>query len=226
MKKLTTMLSLAFSVMSLVSCGLIEMDEIPKTVVDMHLDRDTVYAMVGDTLIIQPVFKPDTVTVSDIYWSTDNDTILHLDDNKFIAKNEGWTTVTAISVSHQVMDTCDVCVLSRWDLDSIAVYPYETVFYADVTVDGQEFNPDDMFLGALIDDQLRGVGIMKEAHGIKYMQIRVGSEIYDSEGVIEYTIKFCLYDRKTHTYRSFPDEVNFDCEAHGTLSNLYSLKLE
>lgn len=226
MKKLTTLLSLAFSMMSFVSCGLIDMDDIPKTVVDMHLERDTVYAMVGDTLTLKPVFNPDTVNITDIYWTTQNDTILHFDDNKFIAMNEGWSTVSAISVSHQVMDTCNVCVLSKWSLDEVPVYPYETVFYADVKVDGEEFNPNEMAIGAFINDQLKGVGIMKEASGIKYMQIRVGSEMFDESGEIEQIIEFYLYDRKAHTYRLFPNEIEFDGETHGTLSKLYSLTLE
>lgn len=227
MKKLITLFCFALSFLSFTSCGLMEMDdEFAMNVMEMHLDRDTLYAMKGETFALSPVFTPDGVALNDIYWTIDDEAVISIDNNVFTAVDEGWTTIHGMSVMNQVEDSCHVCVLSDWEHE-VPTFPYETVFYADVKVGGMDFNPNDMVLGAFIDDDLCGVGKMYEAHGVKYMQIRVGSEFLDDSGSTTQSICFMLYNRRMHTCSTFvTEELEFDGNTHGTLSNLFSLRMD
>ncbi len=122
-------------------------------------------------------------------------------------------------------------MLENWDYQ-LPTYPYETVFYADVTVHGKPFNPETMKLYAYIDDELRGIGVMRESHGIRYMELRVGSE-QASEGAddpeedpLMQLIKFKIYDKSRLIEEDIPGLVLFDGAAHGTLSKLYKIEIK
>lgn len=225
MKRLTTLLCFAMSLLLTFSCGLMEMDEeVAVPAIDMRFDHDTIYVMRGEAFTINPVFKPADVSLNDIYWTTSNDTVVYVSDNTFFAVNEGWATVSGMSVSHQNVDSCHVRVLPVWD-QMVHTFPYETVIYADVKVDGRDFDPQTMVLSAYVSGQVRGVGQMLEAYGRKYMRIRVGSNLMNASDnpMIMERIYFWVYDKVHHTFRRCSVPVTFDGETHGSLSNLYKI---
>lgn len=224
---------IALAALLVTSCGIIdiELDEEQMDEIKMYLDRDTIYAMVGDELVINPHFSPDTAIVNDVFWTSSADSVLHIDGYRFTALSEGWATVKAVSVMNQIEDSCHVCVLPRWDT-TVPSTPYETIIYADVTVHGKAFDPETMMLAAYVGNELRGIGTMREQHGVKYMEIRVGSE-QDGEDsadpeedpIIQF-IKFRVYDKSRFMEEEVPGFVLFDGAAHGTLSNLYKIEIK
>lgn len=208
------------------SCELMEMDEQEDIVpTEMALERDTLYIMVGDHFSLQPVFSPDSVTVNDVLWTSSAAEVLAVGDNVFTGVSEGWAVVRAVSVSRHLEDSCYVNVMKRWE-STVRDYPYEMMVYADVDVHGHSFNPETMIIGAFVDDEMRGVGEFMNWKGRQYMRIRVGSEMpfYDPEG-IEETVTFRVYNRQELRFESFPQSIRYDGEAHGTLSNLFKLKI-
>jgi hypothetical protein len=212
--------------LSLASCGLMEMDEQTDVVAtQMTLQRDTLYIMVGDRLELHPVFTPDSVTVSDVLWTSSADSVLTVSNNVFTGMSEGWSTVRAVSVQRHLEDSCHVYVMKRWE-NTAREYPYEMMVYATVTVHGQPFNPETMMLGAFVDDEMRGAGELMEWKGRQYVRFRVGSELpfYNPDG-IEETVTFRVYHRQELRYETFTQTILYDGEAHGSLSNLFPLTL-
>lgn len=222
MKKPTTLLCLVTSLIITSSCGIMDMEEeLVVTPIEIDIDQDTLYVMKGESFTIRPVFRPENVTIEDMYWTVDNDSCIIITNNIFTAVGEGWTVVHGMSVTGQFEDSCEVCVLD-WNTE-LPTYPYETVIYADVKVDGQDFDPDSMAIGAFISDRLLGVGKLRTFKDIRYMEIRVGSEWVDESDDNSQTIDFKLYDRRTHTCRELLEELLFNGETYGTVSNLYHL---
>lgn len=212
--------------LSLASCGLMEMDEQTDVVAtQMTLQRDTLYIMVGDRLELHPVFTPDSVTVSDVLWTSSADSVLTVSNNVFTGMSEGWSTVRAVSVQRHLEDSCHVYVMKRWE-SMAREYPYEMMVYAAVTVHGQPFNPETMMLGAFVDDEMRGAGELMEWKGRQYVRFRIGSDMayYDPDG-IEETVTFRVYHRQELRYETFTQTILYDGEAHGSLSNLVELTL-
>jgi hypothetical protein len=72
--------------------------------------------------------------------------------------------------------------MEPWELTQ-AVYPYETVFYADVTCLGEPLN-ENMMVAAFVGSECRAIGEPLSFHGINLMQLRVGAEnIYDDSSI-------------------------------------------
>ncbi len=212
--------------LSLASCGLMEMDEQTDVVAtQMTLQRDTLYIMVGDRLELHPVFTPDSVTVSDVLWTSSADSVLTVSNNVFTGMSEGWSTVRAVSVQRHLEDSCHVNVMKRWEIMA-REYPYEMMVYAAVTVHGQPFNPETMMLGAFVDDEMRGAGELMEWKGRQYVRFRIGSDMayYDPDG-IEETVTFRVYHRQELRYETFTQTILYDGEAHGSLSDLVELTI-
>lgn len=225
MKKTARIAMMLVAALTMGSCGLMEIDEDEVAAVEMALGRDTLYIMVGDQFTLQPDIKPESIAISDVYWTSSADTVLSISNNVFTGVGEGWALVKAISVSRQLEDSCYVNVMRRWE-STCRDYPYEMMVYANVTVHGQPFNPETMILGAFVGDEMRGVGEVLEWKGRQYVRFRVGSDIryIDPEGVDE-TVTFRVYYKQQLRYEEFPQTIDYDGEAHGTLSNLFSLSL-
>jgi hypothetical protein len=226
MKKIIHKALLALLPLLSASCDLMEMDDQVDIIpTEMSLGRDTLYIMVGDQIELQPTFSPDSVTVNDVLWTSSADSVLSINNNVFTGISEGWTTVQAISVSHNLIDSCHVNVMKRWE-SAAREYPYEMMVYAAVTVHGQPFNPETMMLGAFVDDEMRGASELMEWKGRQYVRFRVGSELpfYNPDG-IEETVTFRVYHRQELRYEAFPQTILYDGEAHGSLSNLFALTL-
>jgi len=227
------------------SCDFFDLDEVgAEAAVEMHLDYDTLYMMRGDTFSITPRFIPDTVNITDLYIMPVANNIVAIHGNQFEALNEGATQLYFMSVSARLKDSCMVYVSAPWEISDYN-YPYETVFYANVTVKGQPMT-EGMQVAAFVGKECRAIGVEKEYLGIQMVQFRVGSEYLsgntnlnwddfddyedDSETdddtgyVYRERITFRLYDPVRHWIYTCRQREDFDNETHGTLSDLYDIK--
>lgn len=225
MKKIIPFAITLLGALSVGSCGLMELDSEQMPVVQMTLRHDTIYTMVGDRFELKPAFDPDTLELSDVFWTTSNDSVLSVYNNVFTALAEGWATVRAISVSQQIEDTCHVCVMPKWDAAALS-FPYETIIYAEVKEDGKAVDWDSNIVAAYISGELRGVGELKQYNGIEYIEIRVGSDYEDDSGNIDQTITFRLYNRQTFSVKRAKERIAFDGDSHGTLSKLITISFD
>ena len=169
------------------SCDLeFEVDsELLKIAAEMSLNYDTVYVMQGDTIALQPKFKPDTLNIKDIYVRSSNYDVVNVNilNGRIEAVGTGWARLFVESVSARLMDSCDVCVMVPWETTAQMEYPYETIFYADITVQGKPLT-EDMIVGAFVGEECRGIAQPLTFHGVSLMQLRVGAEnVYDDSSI-------------------------------------------
>ncbi len=228
MKRLINILLICLTAL-FASCGLIDMDtdENVQQAYELSMERDTVYAMVGNRFVVHPIFTPEVVSNVEIFWYTDNDSIIRIVNDTVVAVGEGEAYLHGISVQDAKEDSTLVIVMPGWQYDPYN-WPYETVVYADVRVDGNPIS-DEMLVGAFVGNECRGIGERKEWNGTRYIQFRIGSESFSypdptSDDVfINETIRFVLYDPETHMLRELDETMTFDGETHGTISNLYKM---
>jgi hypothetical protein len=165
--------------LQVVSCGLLDWDldsDGSIIVSSMRIKYDTVYVMIGDTVPLQMSFQPDTVNLKDIFiWST-NSNIVWVDSvrNRLEAVGKGWAMVYVESVSARLKDSCAVYVMPRWEVREEG-YPYETVFYANVTKDGYPVGSN-LSVAAFVGDECRGVAMPQSFHGVSLTLFRVGAD--------------------------------------------------
>lgn len=227
-KVISNTLRLTIGTALLASCGLvdIDLDEIADVAGQMDLGRDTVYVMAGDRYVIRPTFTPDTIANKQVFYVSSADTVAKMVGDTVVALSEGWTTVTGISVSSRLPDSCQVCVMPLWVAPTPYAYPYETIVYADVTIH-DAVPTKDMVVGAFVGDELRAIGQPLTVDKYKVMFFRVLSDADpDYEGQMQ-PIKFRYYDHSTCDYELFPlkENIVFDGETYGTLAKPVILKL-
>ena len=186
---------------------------------EMILGRTSVDLMIGDRFEIPVSFAPSELSNEEVFWASSDQNVIQFDNNTLLAVGEGTCIVTAISVSGQFKATCTVTVHPMWSLNPYN-YAYDMLFYSDITVHGEKFS-DDMYVIAVCNDEIRGIGQAKEEQGIRYVLIRVYSNFSQGE-----EIKFRVYKRNSAKVEEFPDAITFDGESHGSLSNLYLLTIE
>lgn len=223
---ITYLLGVTATTLQLTSCGIMELDEQEQIVAtEMMLGRDSVYIMVGDDFTIQPTFKPDSVSVNDIFWRSSDSKVVSVEDGHLVGQSEGTVWVYATSVSRQLEDSLVVVVMPLWQEPS-RLYPYEMIVYANVTIGGQPFDPETQMLGAFVDDEMRGIGTLMKWKDKSYVRFRIGSDIayYDPDGSTE-EVTFRVYHRQKLCYEEFPQTIEYDGETHGTLSNLMTISL-
>lgn len=186
-RSIVQILGFVFSLCGFTSCGLIDIDvdsDISQIAAEMKLNFDTAYVWKGFVVNVVPQFKPDSLNITDIYIRAEHPEVVDVNllSGRITAVGAGWTRLFVESVSAQIKDTCTVCVMELWDVPH-SVYPYETVFYADVTLRGEPLT-EDMVVAAFVGDECRAIGEALSFHGIKLMQLRVGAEnIYDSSSI-------------------------------------------
>lgn len=201
-----------------------EFDDVAVNAASMHLEHDEVWVMERDTFHINPVFTPSDVTISDLYWAVDNEDVAMVVDNDVIALNRGDANLTGISVSKRLTSGCIIHVLPFWSQPSDADYPYETVVYADATVNGEPLDTTRYVLGAFCDDICRGVAQLHDVRGKRYVSIRIGSNSPMNEsGDLEFIVFRC-YDREELRMYYCGACVFADGETHGTLSELMKME--
>lgn len=186
-RSIVQILCFVLSLCGFTSCGLIDIDvdsDISQIAAEMKLNFDTAYVWKGFVVNVVPQFKPDSLNITDIYIRAEHPEVVDVNllSGRITAVGAGWTRLFVESVSAQIKDTCTVCVMELWDVPH-SVYPYETVFYADVTLRGEPLT-EDMVVAAFVGDECRAIGEALSFHGISLMQLRVGAEnIYDSSSI-------------------------------------------
>ena len=186
-RSIVQILGFVFSLCGFTSCGLIDIDvdsDISQIAAEMKLNFDTAYVWKGFVVNLVPQFKPDSLNITDIYVRAENPEVVDVNllSGRITAVGAGWTRLFVESVSAQIKDTCTVCVMELWDVTQ-AQYPYETVFYADVTLRGEPLT-EDMVVAAFVGNECRAIGEVLKFHGISLMQLRVGAEnIHDSSNI-------------------------------------------
>ena len=132
--------------------------------------------------------------------------------------------------------------MPKWELPDPRQYPYDMVVYALPTIDGQPLT-DSQEVAAVCDDEVRGIGRWVSWGDTRYMVLRIYSYFnakgpysemnpldpmypYDMTEARPERFVIRLYDHDTQTLYELPDTIDFDGEAHGSLSALYPLNFK
>lgn len=217
----TKMVCMALLSLLSVSCGIIDMeiDEGGQIAYDMHLNHDTVYVMVGDTFVLEPVFFPDSVSNRELLFLSEDESVASLVNDTVIAMAEGETLVVGLSVHNGLSDTCMVYVMAPWVLNAND-YSDDMVVYATATINGKPFDPDKMSIAAFAGSEMRGKGEVITIGDRQLLRFRIYSYLnYDSDisEDPEY-IRFKCHDRENMTLITLPQYIIFDGETHGSPS--------
>ena len=217
----TKMVCMALLSLLSVSCGIIDMeiDEGGQIAYDMHLKHDTVYVMVGDTFVLDPVFFPDSVSNRELLFLSEDESVVALVNDTVIAMAEGETSVVGLSVHNGLSDTCMVYVMAPWVLNAND-YSDDMVVYATATINGKPFDPDKMSIAAFAGSEMRGKGEVISIGDKQLLRFRIYSYLnYDSDisEDPEY-IRFKCHDRENMTLITLPQYIIFDGETHGSPS--------
>lgn len=217
----TKMVCMALLSLLSVSCGIIDMeiDEGGQIAYDMHLKHDTVYVMVGDTFVLDPVFFPDSVSNRELLFLSEDESVVALVNDTVIAMAEGETSVVGLSVHNGLSDTCMVYVMAPWVLNAND-YSDDMVVYATATINGKPFDPDKMSIAAFAGSEMRGKGEVITIGDRQLLRFRIYSYLnYDSDisEDPEY-IRFKCHDRENMTLITLPQYIIFDGETHGSPS--------
>ena len=205
------------------SCGEYWEGGDPVQVRQMRLPRKVINLMVGDRYSIPVEFTPDDPSNREVWWQTANNSVAEMDNNYVVGVGEGLTKAYAMSVSDRLQDSCLVNVIPGTYLNPNE-YPYDMVIYADVTIHGQKYTPEDeesLIIAAYCDFELRGIGKMRTANGRPYMEIRIWSPFEYGDWID----LMCIYRGKA-LIELFPEQYLFDGETYGTLSNLIPLVID
>ena len=223
----TKMVCMALLSLLSVSCGIIDMeiDEGGQIAYDMHLNHDTVYVMVGDTFVLDPVFFPDSVSNRELLFLSEDESVVALVNDTVIAMAEGETSVVGLSVHNGLSDTCMVYVIAPWVLNAND-YSDDMVVYATATINGKPFDPTKMSIAAFAGSEMRGKGEVITIGDKQLLRFRIYSYLnFDSDMSAdpEY-IRFKCHDRENMTLITLPQYIIFDGETHGSPSEPVGLK--
>ena len=227
MKNWRSILGLAALTVGFVSCGeLFEVDEVPaqSAVADSAMGRHTVDLMVGDSYTLPASITPDSLINKGLFWEVADTNIVSVDNGTITAKAAGKTSVRVTAVAGMKNDTCHVNVYS-WNFDPYQ-FRYDMVIYADVTVGGKAPEAGTVVAAFGYDEtgaqQVRGLGVMRQAGDQKYMQLRLYSNTTAGEAL---TLR--CYDRQRLLVVEGKEAVPFeDNVTIGTLSMLYNIAFE
>ena len=217
----TKMVCMALLSLLSVSCGIIDMDIEAggQIAYDMHLKHDTVYVMVGDTFVLEPVFFPDSVSNRELLFLSEDESVASLVNDTVIAMAEGETSVVGLSVHNGLSDTCMVYVMAPWVLNAND-YSDDMVVYATATINGKPFDPTKMSIAAFAGSEMRGKGEVITIGDKQLLRFRIYSYLnFDSDMSAdpEY-IRFKCHDRENMTLITLPQYIIFDGETHGSPS--------
>ncbi len=210
---------------ALASCGdFFTFEEEPDewTGVTMTATCDGACVMVGDTMPLTVKFEPRNPNDSPVFWMLNDTTgCARVVNDSLVAVSVGDPEVIAVGGSGRVSDTCKVSVIDRWDIkDFERMHPSDMVIYADVTLDGKQWDDKTQILGAFVRGTLAGVGVKREAYGITYTVLRIWALADQDVG----TVTLRLYDRAAFRLHLAAESPEFDAyKTLGTLSALYPI---
>lgn len=193
---------------------------LPEGVVEpslLELSRTDIAIMEGDSLLLTTAFEPANVYNSSVYWMSDNPAIASVRNGMLTGVSMGQTKIYAISVLDNLKDSCTVEVFPHWQMPSRS-FRYDMPIYADVTIGRERLN-DRMIVGAFCGEELRGVGVMHESHGIPYLALRTYSNSPSGD-----ELSFRCYHRDSICFVDLKEKVSFDqSKPVGTLASLFQL---
>ena len=184
---------------------------------NMMLGRESIDLMVGDSYRIPVLFDPEELSNDGIWWTTDDSDIAIFVDDAVVGMSEGTTIAYAVSAVNRQEAECVVNVWPRWYSNPYN-YPYDMVIYANITLNGEPIG-DDIYVGAFIFGELRGVAERLERKGHKYTVIRIWSDSEFGEAIY-----FKHYDPKTATMVEHDLCIPFTLNSYGSPS--YPIDIE
>ena len=169
---------------ALTSCGeLFNFEEAKPAPLGIALSHHEVDIIVGDTIILDTYITPDTVEVS-YHWEVYDDVdAVQLVGRRVYANKSGRAKIVVEATGYDAennkvlfTDSCFVNVF-EWKECNPAEYLYETVVYASLMIDNELMNDSlgDTRLVAIVDGEVRGEAVMREAHAIPYLEMRIAA---------------------------------------------------
>ena len=210
---------MAINIIATVSCSLVsfDFDVVKQDSYEMHLNKDTVYVMEGDTFSLSPLYLP-IIHDGNAFWASD-DSILHISGNSIIASNVGSAYVKAYSSYQNLSDSCFVNVMSRWKTP-VYDYPNEMIVNAKIMFEGEKVDPYKVKVAAFINGECRGLGVFKNYFGEDIFQFRVCGNIGDYNEIVHFRIY--ILEELICTY--FPQILVFDGDIHGCAESFFILE--
>lgn len=218
--KLIGNIFLLFALAMFCSCGEFFNFETEQPTVDgLRMSHHEIDLIVGDSATFNVELSPDTIPVS-YYWLVKGDEdAIELAGRKVIAKKPGraLVVVEAQRINSDVEAVYDSCYINvfDWKIVDYNEYLYETVLYCSLVIDGVQKTADmgNTRLAAVVDGELRGLAVMRQAYGIPYLEMRIKGAWPGEEASIE------CYVPELHERFVFGTLI-LDGETHGTLSDL------
>lgn len=182
--------------------------------------------LVGDSLYFAITTTPDSAEVTYKWVLSDPNTkVVRMIGRRLYARQMGEVKVyvKAFPVGQSegdihpdsiLQDSCLVSVIERTEV-SLNEFPYEMVVIANLEI-ADTIVTDSIQasrLVAVVGKEVRGRAVLREAYGIPYLEMRIGSKSAYGE-----KITFEYFDHTCFIRHEFP-EITFDGESHGTLSN-------
>lgn len=225
MKHLLNILSV-FAIAMLVSCGdfyTFETEEVMPDDIQMKVEQDTVWLMVGDSYRLSVNFTPDNISNTAVYWAHLNaeDSLVEIRNDSIFAIDAGSSDIIVLGDGGSLCDTLHVEVLDRWnDIDLSHEGRSDMVIYADIAVGGAPLDTATQQVAAFVQYEFAGMAHMKSAHGINYAEMRLWSFADTDIG----KVLFRCYDKSRYRLYTASQRPTFTAlEAYGTLSSLYSI---
>jgi hypothetical protein len=211
---------LLFALAIFCSCGEFFNFETEQPTVDgLRMSYHEIDLIVGDSATFSIELSPDTLPVS-YYWMVKGDEdAIELAGRKVNAKKPGKAIVVveAQRINSDIEAVSDSCCINVFDWKKVDYneYLYETVLYCSLVIDGVQKteNMGNTRLAAVVDGELRGMAVMREAYGIPYLEMRIKAAWPGETAYIE------CYDPDTYQHFVF-DSLRLNGETYGTLSDL------
>lgn len=224
--KLIKNIYITLTLVALTSCGeLFNFEEAKPAPDGVALSHHEVDVLVGDSIILDTYIKPDTVDVT-YHWEVYDDVdAVELIGRRVYAEKPGRVKVVVEATGYDAennkvlyTDSCFVNVF-EWKECNPAEYLYETVVYASLTIDNELMNDSmgDTRLVAIVDGEIRGEAVMREAHKIPYLEMRIAAAWPGESAQIQ------CYHRIGHERFVF-ETLPLHGGTYGTLSKLKTYK--
>lgn len=212
---------LLFAMAIFCSCGEFFNFEVEQpTVNGLRISHHEIDLIVGDGITFELELSPDTIPVSYCWLVEGDEDAIELAGRKVNAMKPGRALVRVEAERiyddrvDVVYDSCYVNVFD-WKAVDYNEFLYETVLYSSLVIDGEQKTNamGNTRLAAVVDGELRGLAVMREAHGVPYLEMRIRATWPGEVATIE-----CY---NPDTYQRFVFEsLPLTGETYGTLSDL------
>lgn len=212
---------LLFAMAIFCSCGEFFNFEVEQpTVNGLRISHHEIDLIVGDGITFELELSPDTIPVSYCWLVEGDEDAIELAGRKVNAMKPGraLVRVEAERINDDQVDVVyDSCYVNVFDWKAVDYneFLYETVLYSSLVIDGEQKTNamGNTRLAAVVDGELRGLAVMREAHGVPYLEMRIRATWPGEVATIE-----CY---NPDTYQRFVFEsLPLTGETYGTLSDL------